>query len=179
MRFQTNKIQSTPPDILRRSRMQTVIKLVPVDITLVAWLETGRHSAALGCIIRGRVAEDSEFRGIKVSVEVKGWQLIPTKEQKTEKRCHSSSQFYYITISKGRFKSHYLHIYIREALKHQESACWYLYCREIPLYMLIIFSQGYCFINLDSLPSYPNTIHAQEGKLVLGQGMKAKEKSET
>ena len=65
-----------------------LLEAVPVDITLVvAWLETGRHSAAaLWCIIRGRVAEDSEFRGIKVSAEVKGWQLIPTRESGKTKR---------------------------------------------------------------------------------------------
>lgn len=133
---------------------------------------TGMHYQRQSC----RRLRIQRYKGISRS---KRLATHSHKRIETEKRCHSSSQFYYITISKGRFKSHYLHIYIREALKHQESARWYLYCREIPLYMLIIFSQGYCFINLDSLPSYPNIIHAQEGKLVLGQGMKAKEKSET
>lgn len=72
------------------------------------------------------------------------------------------SEFYYITVSKGSFKSRYLHIYIRKALKHQEGRCWYLYCREIPLCMLIIFSQGYCFIYLNCLPSNSSIIYAQE-----------------
>lgn len=133
-----------------------------MDITLVVWLETGRHSAALWCISRGRAAEDSELRGMKVSAEVKGWQLIPTDSRKIRRIVAPKSEFYYITASKGCFKSHDLHIYIRKALKHQEGACWYLYCREIPLYMLIVLSQGYCFINLNCLPSNSNIIHAQE-----------------
>lgn len=74
-----------------------------------------------------------------------------------------SSDFYSITVSKGRFKSHSLHIYIRKALSTRRARAWYLYCREIPLYMLIVFSQGYCFIMVHRLSSHRNLIHAQEG----------------
>lgn len=146
-----------------------LLESVPVDITLVVWLETGRHSAALWCIIRGRVAEVSELRGIKVSAEVKGWQLIPTVSREVRRIGAPQIRVLFYRCLKGLFRSHSLHIYIRKALKRQEGACWHLYRRESPLYMLIVFSQGYCFIIWTAFLLLKHN-PSPTGKLVLGIG---------
>lgn len=73
----------------------------------------------------------------------------------------------------------FLHIYIRKALRHQEGACQYLYCKEIPLYMLIVFSQEYCFINLDCPPLLPKPNPCPWRMPVRGNRLRGREKSET
>lgn len=136
----SSQIPGISSAICRPLTAQTGVAPVPVDTTLVAWLEPGRHSAAPGCMIRGRAAEASEFRGRKVSAEVKGWQLIPTRGLRRTAAARVS-----VTLSPLQRAGPALPAQTHQEGRRRERVLA-LIPREIPLYMLIVFSQGYCFI---------------------------------
>lgn len=99
-----------------------IFKKVPVETTLVAWLETGRHSAALWCIIRGREGEESEFKGTKVSDEANAWQVIPSKRWKTKSHLplfSNRTDPEWLTAAPTVFQSLYLHIHIQKGCRAQ------------------------------------------------------------
>lgn len=122
---------------------------VPVDITLVVWLETGRHSAALGCMSRGRAAGASEFRGMKLSAEGKAWQLIPTRNREVGRTAAASQSVLLYSCLKGPTQP-WLLAYI-----HQESS--EAPGGRVPVFVL----QGNPFIHVNSL--FPGVLLYQSG----------------
>lgn len=89
------------------------------------------------------------------------------------------SEFDYITVSKG-VSNLTTCIYTSGRLwSNQEGACWYLYCREIPFYMLIVFFPGVLLYQSEPSSSSPTHNPCARGNLVLGYRWTEREKSET
>lgn len=93
-----------------------------METTLVAWLETGRHSPALWCIIRGREGEESEFKGTKLSDEANAWQVMPPNRWKVKSRLSLFSNWAdpeRLTAAPTLFQSLHLYIHIQKDSREQ------------------------------------------------------------
>lgn len=122
----------------------------------MAWLETGRHSAALWCIIKGREGEESEFKGTKVSDEENAWQVIPSKRQKRHLHLYSNSAgSALLTAAQTLFQAFCLHIHIQEGSQAQGGRVQVFIPLENPFIHFNVFSQQYCCAATEP-PAFPH-----------------------